>query len=123
MNKSLQYFVGKACTVFTVPINRDYRTENPNTYPQQLLMYFTGVVESVDDIGLTLVQLDSGHQKSFFFLDRVVGIAEETVLNPEKEEDKKVIDKLQTLTSPMKSGPLIDPLGMSKLIKQIKPEA
>ena len=120
-SKQLQQFVGKVCTIFTTPINRDYSSENPKTYIETLIKYFTGIVENIDDYGVLIRQLDGG-LKSFFLLDNIIGISEEKCLNPEEPEDLKIIESLQPIIdSQMKSGPLIDPQGMSELIKRIKP--
>jgi hypothetical protein len=89
---NLKYFFGKVCTVFTVPINRDYHKENPKTYPQQLHAYFMGVVESIDQHGIMLTQLDG--KKSFFYHGAIVGIAEEEVLNPEDPANKEIMEEM-----------------------------
>lgn len=92
--KKLQYFVGKVCTVFTHPINRDFKTESPDTYPRQLLYYFLGLVESVDDDGIMLRQISS-NQRTFLYHLGIIGIAEEQVLDPSKEEDAKTIENMR----------------------------
>jgi hypothetical protein len=82
-------------------------------------MYFTGVVETADDFGILIRQLD-GNLKGFFIWDKIVGISEEKILNPDKPEDKEVIESLKPMvTGQIKSGPLVDPLGMKELIKQV----
>jgi hypothetical protein len=90
---NLKHFVGKICTIFTVPINRDYQKENPETYPQQLHAYFMGVVESVDQHGIMLTQLLTG-KKSFFYHSAIVGIAEEELMDPNDPANKKVIEEM-----------------------------
>ena len=75
---NLNYFVGKVCTVFTRPINRDFQAENPEYYPQQLINYFVGTVESVDDEGIMLVQ--SANRLKTFIERPIVAIAEEEVV-------------------------------------------
>lgn len=120
-SKHLQYFIGKVCTILTVPINRDYSIENPKTYIQTLIKYFTGIIENIDDYGVLIRQLD-GDLKSFFLLENIVGISEEKCLNPDEPEDKEIIESLKpVIANQIKSGPLIDPQGMSELMKQIKP--
>lgn len=93
--KQLQYFEGKPCTIFTTPINRDFKEENPNTFPQQSYHYFLGIVDSVDDNGVMMRQLTT-NLKSFFFFPHIVGIAEEEVLNPDNEQHAKVINSMKT---------------------------
>ena len=83
----LDYFIGKICTVFTSPINRNYKEE-------QLHNYFLGIVESVDEVGISLKQL-TGNLKTFLFLRNIVGIAEEEVLDPDNPEDAETIGRLK----------------------------
>jgi hypothetical protein len=90
----LTHFVGKVCTVFTVPTNRNYKEENPTTFQEQILNYFVGVVESADSDGVMLAQIN-GERKSFFFAEHIVAIAEEDVLDPSDEGDAQVIEELR----------------------------
>jgi hypothetical protein len=92
---NLTHFIGKVCTVFTVPINRDYQKENPKTYPQQLYAYFMGVVESIDQHGVMLTQLLTG-KKTFFYHSSIVGIAEEEVIDPEDPNNKQIMEEMKT---------------------------
>jgi len=85
--QNLNHFIGKVCTVFTSPINRNYKEE-------QLHNYFLGVVESVDSEGISLGQL-TGNLKTFLFFPHIVGIAEEEVLNPDDPQDAETIGKLK----------------------------
>jgi len=94
-NQNLQYFVGKVCTIFTHPINRNFKEENPQTFVEQPYHYFVGVIDSVDDHGVMVTQVFSG-LKSYFFLAGLISIAEEEVLNPENEDDAKIINELKT---------------------------
>jgi hypothetical protein len=124
--KKLQYFVGKVCTIFTRQINRNYKEENPATFLEQMFHYFVGVVESVDEDGIMTTQVQGG-QKSFWFMDNLVGIAEEQVLHPEKAEDAEIIQKYkamkpETLPESMKkpASPFVDPAGLAQLAKQAR---
>jgi hypothetical protein len=74
----LNYFVNRPCSVFTSPINRDFKQENPKAYPGQLLAYFTGFVESVDEFGVMLKHF-TGSQKTYILLPNIVAIAEESI--------------------------------------------
>jgi hypothetical protein len=109
MNKA-QYFVGRPCTVFTTPINRNFKEENPRAYPGQLLAYFTGFVESVDATGVMLNQFNDT-KKTFVFFNNIVAISEESLeVEPEKIEEVVVkkapalsdIDELSILSGQMK---------------------
>ena len=92
--KHLEYFVDKICTIFTVPTNRDFKNENPVTFPQPVFHYFVGKVLKLDDKGI-LVQQWNGNKKlkSYFFFNHIVGICEEEVLDPKRPEDAKIIDE------------------------------
>ncbi len=79
--ENLRYFIGKICTVFTVPFNRDFKAENPEMYPQQLINYFVGEVVSVDQLGIMLSQSGSG-LRTFLFMHSIVGIAQEQEMDP-----------------------------------------
>ncbi|RDJ35628.1 MAG: hypothetical protein DWQ19_12485 [Crenarchaeota archaeon] len=92
---NLKYFTGKMCTVFTHPINRNFKEESPETYPKQAYIYFVGVVEEIDSEGVWITQATTG-LKSYFFKHSLIGIAEEEVLNPDNEEDAQVIDKIKS---------------------------
>jgi len=114
--QNLNHFIGKVCTVFTSPINRNYKEE-------QLHNYFLGVVESVDSEGISLGQL-TGNLKTFLFFPHIVGIAEEEVLNPDDPQDAETIGKLKEAAKkqikdwnvpPPSSSPHIDHEALSKI--------
>ena len=92
--KNMAYFVDKICTIFTVPTNRDFKNENPATYPQPVFHYFVGKILNVDDEGIMVQQLLNGNKKlkSYFLFAHIIGICEEEVLDPKKPEDAKVIE-------------------------------
>ena len=81
MVSKLQYFVGKACTIFTQPTNRSFDD-------MQHANCFVGIVESVDPDGIWLKHPNDG-RKSFFMLP-VVGIVEE-LYRPMTPEEAEVI--------------------------------
>lgn len=71
----MKYFIGKACTIFTSEINRQFTEE-------QSLMYFTGIVEAIDETGILVAQIGKP-LKSYFLFNKIVGIAEEEVAESE----------------------------------------
>lgn len=93
-SKHLNYFKGKVCSIFTRPTNRNFREENPKTYMEQNVMYFVAVIEDVEDDGIFVTQVQTG-LKSYFFLENLVGICEEEVLDPSNEKDAKVISAVK----------------------------
>jgi len=121
-----KYFVGKFCTVFTVPVNRNFQSENPQDYPKPLYRYFMGVVEAIDRDGVLLTQATTG-LKSYFFRDQIVCIAEEQLLDPSDPEDAKIIAKMEAVEPPVPpapalapESPYVDPEGLLELCKQLK---
>jgi hypothetical protein len=119
--KKLQYFVGKVCTIFVTPINRNFKEENPASFPQQMYVYFLGIVESIDEDGVWLIQLHK-NLKSFWKHEQIVGIAEEEMLNPDDESDAAEIDKIKksdetARNNLIKENPYIDPVALANLAK------
>lgn len=91
--KGLEYFVGKICTLFTVPTNRDFKSENPQTFPQPMFHYFVGKVTEVNQNGIFLEQWNSEKKlKSFFFMNHIIGLSEEEILDPSNPKDREVIE-------------------------------
>lgn len=95
IKKLKKTFLGKICTIFTTPTNRDYKTENPKTYPKPLYTYFVGLIEDIDDDGVYTTQPTTG-LSSFFLWFNIVGIAQEELLDPENEEDAEVIENIKS---------------------------
>jgi hypothetical protein len=96
--KQLEYFLNKICTIFTIPINRDFKSENPTTFPQPIFHYFVGKILEIDDKGMFVQQWNSNKKlRSYFFLDHVVGICEEEVLDPSSPEDAKLIEEYKKI--------------------------
>ena len=122
-NQDLQYFVGKLCTVFTAPMNRNFQAESPNTYPEAVYKYFMGVVESVGQTGLLLTQATNG-LKTYFFINNIVAIAEEEVLDPDNPEHAEIIRQFDTPKPQpqvsIPSGPYVDPDALAELSKQLR---
>lgn len=137
----LQYFKGKVCTIFTSPINRNFKEENPESFPQPVFVYFIGVVDSITDQGLFLQQvsnIDSKRPlKTYFFLDKILAIAEEEQLDYKDPQDaklierikqqhdaeeKKLMQKAQQVQEIMakQNSPYIDPDAMSQMAEQLK---
>lgn len=137
--KQLEYFLEKVCTIFTIPTNRDFKSENPTTFPQPVFHYFVGKVLEIDEKGITLQQWNNNKKlRSYFFMQHVVGISEEEVLDPNRPEDAKVIedfkkinenaisktekkyDELKKQREIINENPEIDIESLSKLSDKIK---
>ena len=96
--KQLEYFLDKICTIFTIPINRDFKSENPTTFPQPIFHYFVGKILEVDEKGVFIQQWNSNKKlRSYFFTDHIVGICEEEVLDPNAPEDAKLIEEYKKI--------------------------
>ena len=123
MNTNFEYFLGRVCTIFTSPINRDFKQENPKTYPNPLFVYFIGFVEGVSEDGIWVKQLKT-NCKSFFFFSHIVGIAEEQVLNPDDEKDMKVIEEFKEANKKKEikkmESEFIDPDSISSIVGKVK---
>jgi hypothetical protein len=137
--RQLEYFLEKVCTIFTIPTNRDFKSENPTTFPQPVFHYFVGKVLEIDEKGVTLQQWNNNKKlRSYFFMQHVVGISEEEVLDPNRPEDAKVIedfkkinenaisktekkyDELKKQREIINENPEIDIESLSKLSDKIK---
>lgn len=95
--KQLEYFLGKYVTVLTTPINRDYRAENPQTYPEPLYHYFMGRLLEVDTDGIMVEQWAAGPKRlrTYFMMNQIVAIAEEETLDPNNPMDAAQIAALK----------------------------
>jgi len=99
----INQFIGKICTVLTRPLNRDFKQENPETYPEQIFHYFMGRVIGVDDHGMLMEQITTPERlKSYFFFHSVVAIAEEQILNPVNPIHAQEINDIKTANESMR---------------------
>jgi hypothetical protein len=98
-NKKLDYFLNKICTIITCPISRDFKSENPSTYPQPIFHYFVGKILEIDDQGIFIQQWNNNKKlRSYFFINHIISICEEEILNPNDPEDAKVIEDFKKNT-------------------------
>lgn len=113
MVKHLEYFVGKPCSIFTTPTNRNLKDECARTYPKSVFNYFMGIVEYVHSsgpsAGIVLRRLN-GKTKSFIALSHIVSIAEEELLDPNVPEHAKMIDEFHEMGVRIKDVNLDKPL-------------
>jgi hypothetical protein len=94
----LEYFVGKICTVFTVPNNRDFKAENPQTFPQPVFHYFVGKVLEVSSKGICIEQWNNDKKlRTFFFMDHIISISEEEILDPSNPKDQQLIEEYKQI--------------------------
>lgn len=84
MNK-FKHFLGKVCTILTYQTTRHYSDE-------QHVNVFTGVVEEIDEYGVTILTLPQMKRKAYFQFP-IVGIIEEEVIPITDEEEKEIRDK------------------------------
>lgn len=99
---SFDYFVGKVCTIHTRQINWTLKPEN-------IIDYFVGVVDLVNECGICLTNVIDG-RKTFIMMPAVVAIAEETVLEDKsqhtpvlkeyEEKKKELFGKNQSIYPP-----------------------
>lgn len=119
----------------TVPLNRDFQSENKQAYPQVIYNYFLGRVESVDGTGVLMSQLggEDAPLQSYFFHPHIVCIAEEKEFREENPEDSDAIQELNNqitqqmeeynevmATQKQDSGSEINPESLVKLTEDLK---
>lgn len=109
MTPSMQYFVGKHVTIFTKPINRNFDEET-------LVKYFLGEVQSVDNTGILVKQLNCQRQ-SYFLWSSIVGVVEEETFDLSKPED---MAKVKEIVKPIFQEPLEKPASPYVDIKTIQ---
>jgi hypothetical protein len=92
--ENLEYFIGKICTIFTVPTNRDFKAENPQTFPQPIFHYFVGKVLEANSKNILIEQWNNDKKlRTLFFVDYIVAISEEEILDPSNPKDLKLIEE------------------------------
>ena len=79
--EKFNYFVGKICTIYTNPTNRQFDE-------QQFANSFMGRVESIDQFGVWILLLPEFKQKAFFPAP-IVAIIEEKWIPITPEQEKK----------------------------------
>jgi hypothetical protein len=121
--QDLQYFVGRAVTIFTKPINRDFKQESPTTYPQPLYNYFMGILLQADEHGILLQQVTPERLRSYFLMENCIGIAEEQTMDVNDPGDAKKIQKIKeeskTQVELPTTGQFIDIKGMQDLSRHL----
>lgn len=122
-SNELQQFIGKVCSIFTRPINRNFREESES------FIYFVGRIVSVSNQGILMEQVTNTKSKtplrSYYFLEDVVGIAEEQVLNEHDPQDAKIINSIkehikQQIEPKPPTSPYVDADSMMELSAQLK---
>lgn len=83
--EKLQYFVGKPCTIFTIEVNFRFKQE-------QMIDYFHGVIDSIDEHGVFLTH-NIAKTKTFIALSYIVGITEEQILYEDNPEHTSIIEE------------------------------
>lgn len=79
MNFDLQkIFLNKICTIFVRNINRNFNEE-------QNIDYFVGKVLQINEDGI-LIEHVASKSKSFYFLNSIIGIAEESYVSYSNDE-------------------------------------
>jgi hypothetical protein len=88
--QSLQYFVNKVCSIFTVSSNRN------NLPEEHAREYFVARISSIDHDGIWGTH-PSSHMVSYFPLNYVTSIVEEMELNPENPDHAAIISKYEKM--------------------------
>ena len=96
-----------------MPTNRDFKSENPQTFPQPVFHYFVGRVLEVNPKGIMMEQWNSPKKlRTFFFMEHIVSISEEEMLNPSDPKDREIIDEYRKVneTSAKKANENVEAL-------------
>jgi hypothetical protein len=86
----MQYFVGKICTIFTQPINRNFSEQIAREH-------FVIRVGEITADSVWGIRLDE-NSAVWFRTDQVIGIQEEKELDPNNPEHKKMIEEFEKRT-------------------------
>lgn len=122
MKEYFQYFVGKICTISTVQINFRFKEE-------QMMDYFMGFVERVDEHGIWLIHTIT-KCRSYILLPHLVSITEEQVLYEDNPEHAKIIQEYRkekpltaakrVVSEQPKETAFINPAALAEIAKQAK---
>lgn len=83
----MQYFVGKICTIFTNPVNRNFDEKMSREH-------FVIRVGEITADSIWGIRMDE-NGAVWFSTDQVVGIQEEQELDPNNPEHKKMIEEFE----------------------------
>ncbi len=116
-SQSLDYFVGKVCTITTMEINFRFK-------PEQMMDYCMGTLESIDDNGIMLVHIQT-KCKTYIMMDKIVSIAEEQVLLENNPDHAKIIEDYRKEKPVIAAKTVIpsnkiDPAGLAELARKAK---
>ena len=92
----LRYFVGKYCTVCTEPTGLKLTHEAS-------INYFSGIIEHLDEVGIVM-RHQLTNNKSYFLMNRVIGIVEEQALDPRNPEHAEIIKQYKKLSEVKNEG-------------------
>lgn len=120
--KDLRYFKGKPCTISTVQVNFRFKEE-------QMMDYFMGIVEVIDDEGIWISHPVTKCM-SYIFLKHIVSISEEQMLYDDNPEHAKIIDEYRkekpitaaktAVLEPSKPSPFVNPEFLKEIAKKAK---
>jgi hypothetical protein len=117
MQEYLKYFKGKPCTISTVEINFRFKE-------QQMMDYFMGIVETIDEHGIWIVHPIT-KCRSYVFLNYIVSISEEQVLYEDNPADAKIIEEYRkekpiTAAKTAILEQFVNPASLAKIAKDAK---
>lgn len=87
MTDNINYFIGKAVTIITTSINRQFNEA-------QNCDYFVGIVCSVDSTGI-MTQHPTTGCRNYYFYPQICSISEEQVLDSSNSEDVPLIQEIE----------------------------
>lgn len=118
MKEYFKYFTGKPCTITTVQVNFRFKEE-------QMMDYFMGIVETIDDHGIWIVH-PMTKCRSYILMPHIVSISEEQVLYEGNPEHAKIIEQyrkekpLTAAKTTVVAEPYVNPTALAEISKKAK---
>lgn len=113
------YFIGKVCTISTVAVNWNYK-------PEQMMDYFVGKIDSIDENGILMTHSVTGC-KNYVFFNYIVAIHEEQVLYEGNPDHAKIIEEYRkekpltaAKTTVNQPSQFVNPTAMADLAKKAR---
>lgn len=121
MKEYFKYFTGKPCTITTVQVNFRFKEE-------QMMDYFMGIVETIDDHGIWIVH-PMTKCRSYILMPHIVSISEEQVLYEGNPEHAKIIEQYRkekpitaakTIIAEQRTENFVNPAALADIAKRAK---
>ncbi len=106
--EKLQYFKGKVCSIITTAMNR--------TFDEKIAReHFVTIVEDITTDGIWGSHPYNPEMFNFYFMNHIISIHEEAVLDPNNPEHAEMIQEFEQKTGKKTQGDLKAPLSLPVL--------